>query len=393
MTRIALAAAVLACLLAACDSLLDPVETVSLCKKTSGVISRNCAVCQEPPYSARCPQCQGDAGERDAQCESPSTLAGKRHDGGTDAAISGSDGSAARDGGGKSPLDAAVDASTDDDAGSSGCPKLCDAKKPVCDGRSHQCVECVKHAQCPASAPRCDPTAHTCGPCTSDGPCEGRTLPVCDTSDDGESSNGQCVRCLGSNYDCGQAKDGKAYVCDSAQRTCTKLEVHSAVACQPCVSDDECLTGQACVVQTFGSPAETVGSFCFWLKSASTGPSGSGNCDNVRPYVHVEDSLVSVDGAPVTVCMPRASTCIAYNDLGKACALATNGTKGDSTRCGFQHSAVDPSTHINQDGFCTDIDPTGAYSWKCDLPCVNDALDCPGNIGCNSTETPPVCDL
>lgn len=244
-------------LLAACGSALDPVETVDLCAKKTGVLSANCAQCKKPPFSAQCPQCQGDASDSE-DCRRGSKDSGA--DGG--AGTSGADGGggagadagqdAAIDGGNPLHSDATVldaaaaaDANTPvPDAGP--CGKTCEAPLPFChadsgdcveclgDGEcdspevcseAHECVQCNEDAQCPESAPQC--TDHTCGKCEDDDACSFRSEnKAC------EPTSGKCVRCT-ANADC----PADAPLCNTTANTCG-----------PCVDANDAVN--ACMFRT-----------------------------------------------------------------------------------------------------------------------------------------------
>lgn len=412
-----------------CDA-LDPVETESLCAEKSGVISRNCGACQEPPFAPTCPQCQGKAGidprcrnapdasglgQSDAAQDAAGAVDARTLDGAGDATTfsEGGTADAAADSGGDSSLDAGPDASALDAAADSATPcGPCSGTADLCDRDAMTCVECLTSencdgddvcsdtgtceqcnvdADCKAAAPRC--VSHACVACTgSDTSCDDRsTTPVCDTDADSDK-HGQCVACTDTSHTlCGAAPDTTSYVCNSLDRTCTSIKERSAGDCAPCVSDAQCQVGQVCANQEFGDPAERTGWFCYWIRSAS-GAGPNGNCDNVKPAVKSQTGVVSIDGTTVEACVPRTTTCAALNDVGKACG--TSGTSGTANHalCGYTHAEESYTTHEDQDGYCVDTDGSAGTNWKCTVSCV-DAKDCKSVFTCETIPTPDLCSL
>lgn len=291
------------------------------------------------------------------------------------------------------------------------CGKPCVGTQDVCDSDSGKCVECVGNgdcgdevcsaqhnceecnvdADCKASAPRC--VSHACAACSGvDTSCDGRAKALCDTAA-WSSLVGQCVECTGTSYAaCGAAPDTTPYVCNSAARTCTTSKEHSLGDCAPCVSDAQCQDGQLCALQSFGTPAQEVGYFCFWKKDATTVGAPAGNCDTVTPLVKAVAGVVSVDHAVSAACLSRASTCLALNDVAKSCESATAAGTPDHALCGFTHATENYTTHANQDGVCVDTDPTAGTSWKCTVPCV-DVKDCKSVFTCDTAPSPDQCTL
>jgi hypothetical protein len=354
---------------------LDPVETTDLCAAQSGIVSRNCAVCQAPPYAATCPQCQ--AGNVDRRCRNAtdagaSSAPDAARDAAPDAAGASAD-AAMKDAASVLDIDAAVvDAATD--AGAVMDASV-DAMSP--EAGTDATTVC---GVCSGSADLCDTDAMVCVQCLRDEDCDG---------DDICSDAHTCVKCTGTRYDnCGKATDDTPYVCDSEQQTCTKKKQHSAGDCAPCVSDAHCLEGQLCAPQTFGNPPEDVGNFCVWKRSAAPAM----DCDAVAPLVKVTLGVVSVDGVIAEACLPRVSSCAAINDVTKDCESVTVPGTADHALCGFTHSQENYVNHEDQDGHCVDTDPGAGTSWKCTVPCAGDG-DCKSTLTCDTVPTPDLCTL
>jgi hypothetical protein len=134
------------------------------------------------------------------------------------------------------------------------------------------------------------------------------------------------------------------------------------------------------VQQSFGTPAENVGNFCFWRKDAS-GPNN--NCLNVRPFVGVKLAQTSMDKATADICGLRVTTCPGYEAFSQVnCESTQTPGTGDDALCGFPH----PNT---PDGYCRqDL----SSNFRCTLPCGSDD-DCLTGFTCNTSVVPAVCTL
>jgi hypothetical protein len=297
-------------------------------------------------------------------------------------------GASGRDGGGTGGSDGA--AGSAGSAGAAGtqspgpCPQGCSAPAAVCDPGSDQCVQCLAKTDCnpgqvctdqrtcvqcvadddcqEATAARCDPNANACLGCNQDAHCTRfAATPVCN------EASGHCVACT---LDTEAARCGTK-ACALSTGTCTTTDRGTVTACYACQADAECLNGMKCVEQTFGNPAQSVGTFCF-LRADST----DHRCANFhpatsRPY-SLELATTSVDGTADTYCLP-VTTCAAYADvvggLGpKSCAT--------DSECGAPALA---------DGFCLQ---SGPAIGKCSYECLS-ANDCPENgfINCTGAAT------
>jgi hypothetical protein len=311
------------------------------------------------------------------------------------------------------PADGATtDAAEPDACGASctrGCEPACTASAPVCNGGTcgactddrpcaafaatphcidGACVACATHADCtdPANA-ACDPATHACVPCVpaTSGPDEAcahfPSAPVC--------SAGACVECTADKDElCG------TNVCDAQNSACdpTRAKRSKSVcncppgqttcdAPAPCVSDDECQDGQACVDDKAGAG----GYVCMTVKTA----------DNfcARPFVKAE-TVTTVDGTSLSVCTyATAATCQAQADWRqRRCGTPRSDNaeldqpnSGDNAKCGAE--GVD-------DGLCVLDSARGVY--RCTVPCKNSVDDCPSDssrCAFDATAARTVCSL
>jgi hypothetical protein len=167
-------------------------------------------------------------------------------------------------------------------------------------------------------------------------------------------------------------------VCDSAERTCATTATERASGlCEPCVSDAQCMLGQLCVKQNFGSVP--IGYFCLWQRGAGVGGAPA-LCSSASPFA-VAGGAVSIDGTGADICKLAATTCLGYahfRNLSIACEPTPDAP--DDSACGAD--GVD-------DAHCRAYEDTGSDTvYACTLPCLSD-VDCPTT--CNTVVMPHVC--
>lgn len=232
----------------------------------------------------------------------------------------------------------------------------------VCNINNGRCVQCVTNDDCDSpTASQC--VGNVCVECTRNGQtsvgCDGAQPggTVCDTN----SNPNQCVQCTGTDF---TACNG--FVCNSTLRTCSTFAPASAEGCEPCVSDAQCLAGNKCYQQRFANT--NIGLFCLPLAVA-------GDC-GTRPFVGLNDTLISIDRDETAACELRQTTCPALTDMNNLVECDVQGV-AQSSRCGFQ--GVD-------DGVCVQF----ATDFLCTVPCGT-TNDCPGS-NC-STSAPFLCAL
>jgi hypothetical protein len=345
----------------------------------------------------------------------------RQGDGDGDGDVDSGQGDGDAGGDGDQPFDAAVDLDGGSDSSLSSCDPACSGDKPLCEPSFPVCVQCTAadtsecaklsgkphcleggdtcvacndndHCQDPGSS-LCNPD-HACVPCAGPTDCKHLTAaPVCD------ESAGRCVPCLpgaGNRARCA----GK--VCDmvsAAEPICADTETpNSADVCEPCVSDEQCKTGRACVPMRWdadgvGGKETLVGWFCQWKKNAG-GETPSVCNSSSRPYFD-EASVVSADKPenPVTICTLAAATCPAHKEYRSPCGRVGTGAKSylveDRTLAadGTPISPPLPADEIHPDdsvcglgGRCaTKNQADGAY--LCSVPCNTSSSDCPKGIG------------
>lgn len=252
------------------------------------------------------------------------------------------------------------------------CDGRCSGKTPICDSSSNRCVECTSttpnactesgklcgrqktcvecesslHCSTVPGKPVCDdspssPRANTCVQCRTNDDCTTPEASVCDTSVDpltnlprnvcvGCTSTRDCVhiagkqvclsatatepsRCVECTKDDAHAcSNGAAStLCHGLEHVCTNRLKSSAGLCQPCISDAECVAGQACVPETFGLE-QTKLYACLWKKGDPT-PNAPISCSDAtnQPYIITRPDVTTIDGAAATVCGLAVSTCAA----------------------------------------------------------------------------------
>lgn len=269
----------------------------------------------------------------------------------------------------------------------------CRAPKAVCDTATNTCVECTVSTDCKdASKPFCDTTANQCVACLKQTDCTSPTASACnagactactkdaecsDIAGKGVCNAGTCAQCTAKNSSACGSSMGTPLVCDSLAHKCTTNKQASAGLCQPCVSDAQCSAGKMCVQEQFGSPAQSVGYFCFW-KQGDVADGAPADCPTQgRPYVKAVTNAVSIDGAKSDICSLRSSTCVAKNEFSsKDCK---NAAAPDDSLCGFA-----PTKDSKCSAFGT--------GFRCTMTCGSDD-DCPSSFTCNTGATPQVCNL
>lgn len=218
----------------------------------------------------------------------------------------------------------------------------CIAAGKVC-GTRKTCVECESTQHCAAvDKPICDdspssPKANTCVQCLTNDHCTAPGASLCDTSVDpvtnlprnvcvGCASSGDCSHipgkavclpasgtepstCVQCTRDDAKACTGGTTLCHGLTHECTDKEKESAGLCNSCVSDAQCLPGQACVPETFGLEQTTLYA-CLW-KKGDPSPSAPVNCSDStnQPYIITRPDVTTIDGAKATVCGLAVSTC------------------------------------------------------------------------------------
>jgi hypothetical protein len=132
-----------------------------------------------------------------------------------------------------------------------------------------------------------------------------------------------------------------------------------------------------CVQEQFGSPAQSVGYFCFWKKGDTANGAPTTCLPGADPYSATIAKATSIDGSKSDICSLGVSTCIANNQFKKKdCA---NTTLPDDSLCGFAPT---------KDSKCVQAD-IGVF--LCTMTCGSDH-DCPGTT-CDTGSSPRVCNL
>lgn len=270
----------------------------------------------------------------------------------------------------------------------------CNGSKKVCDSAATTCVECLKSKDCTGANKVCDTPAKACVACLDStdcsdpkaAKCDAKSCTKCTSNDDCvhlaektvcDTKAGECVQCTGTDYAaCGQSM-GTQLVCDTLKRTCSSNKEKSTGLCQSCVSDAQCSAGKLCVKESFGTPSQDVGYFCFWKKGDTANGAPSTCLPGADPYAKTLINQSSIDGTTADVCGLRSSTCVARNQNStKDCA--TSGV-ADDQKCGFAPG---------KDSKCSQPD-VGVF--RCTMICISDD-DCPGTA-CDLGSSPSVCAL
>lgn len=249
------------------------------------------------------------------------------------------------------------------------CEGRCSGSTPICDSSTNTCVECTStdDAHCIATGKVCG-SRKTCVECESAQQCTAVGKPVCDDSPSSPKAN-TCVQCLTNDHctapeaslcdtsvdpltnlprnvcvGCSSSRDcshiaGKAVclpasatepskcvqctkddtkactngttttLCHGLTHECTDQLKESAGLCNECVSDAQCLPGQACVPETFGVEQTSLYA-CLW-KKGDPSPSAPANCSDPtnQPYIITRPDVTTIDGTKATVCGLAVSTC------------------------------------------------------------------------------------
>jgi hypothetical protein len=183
-------------------------------------------------------------------------------------------------------------------------------------------------------------------------------------------------------------------VCDAGKKACDlDRKVRSKTLCNgcvdsgdlgcqahdDCVSDDECLEGQACVDVPAGGGLRV----CLQVKDPQSA------CK--RPYTAITAAPVSsADGQNVTICtFSTDTTCRAHADYRQKRCGTPKGDNADEDEMG---SGDDAKCGVDgrDDGYCVLLQALNQY--LCTVPCSNNVLDCPDTAPkCDSTPTPDLC--
>ena len=155
-------------------------------------------------------------------------------------------------------------------------------------------------------------------------------------------NNGTCVECTATkDLACTTGicviepitEEQTAFTCDAS------ITPQTAGSCVPCVATKQCTDGRVCVSMTEGETE--LGNFCLLLQSQAT----DGACSTARPYIQAEELTPVEDGAPVSVCTLRLTTCQGLDDF-SAKDCMTLDEAGDAL-CGAEGVS---------DGYCVKFD-------------------------------------
>ncbi len=194
------------------------------------------------------------------------------------------------------------------------CSPACSGDTPVCDEDAKVCVGCLKDGDCGDDAPLCDTDSNECVGCLETSDCTDASASLCDSSscapcvvdDDCSHIDGKDLCDEGACVDCKSEADCGGNVCDPSVNTCTTFPAGDLTACQECVYDAQCQTGQLCVEQSFDS--KVIGNFCTWRKDGRT-QTALGCFPAGKPFVNTA-SVTSTDGVEADVCQLRTTSCI-----------------------------------------------------------------------------------
>lgn len=255
---------------------ISPVTTEDLCKKNPP--HQDCEQCRQVPRDSHCPQCLTQPPDKKcANATGGAGGAGGSGGAGRNAMGAGKGGTGVVDGG-PAGVGAAGGAGTGTtvDAGPCGaCPSdrpacvagMCVAcggdgdcqvsGKRHCDASTHECVGCVRKADCGGNKTECDPTKHECVECLVQSDCKSVSRPTCEA--------GTCIACR-NNDDCiGRA--GKP-LCDMATASATLGQ------CVQCITGSDCAnpTPQCSNHQCIGCTSDDA---CTDLSNPECNPTGS----------------------------------------------------------------------------------------------------------------------
>ena len=223
------------------------------------------------------------------------------------------------------------------------------AETPYCALDGNLCVECLEHEHC-TSPERAQCTDNHCIPCTAAEHCTSPDFPVCEAnvcsgcqSDDDctrfgdgngvcDLTSGACVECTEQAADacCVDGPNGcEARVCASETATCTDRMPGSALPCERCIADAECMEGHACVKQQFNSDGRMVeleGHYCLPLATTDA-------CFERAPFSTRVEPVTTVSGTETVICGLRSTTCPAYT--GHEADTCTAEDAMDPEACGY----------------------------------------------------------
>ncbi len=248
-------------------------------------------------------------------------------------------------------LDAGADARPDGEADAGPCGG-CSGDTPVCDETSNRCVGCVQDTQCTdPAAPRCNTESNTCSPCMDDDQCARFSdTPVCETG------TGVCVECTEATQEtsCPPIEVGRPI----GNRMCnlSTFECQGTLGfCQPCVSDEECITTdevgvRRCVPLEFNGASR--GNYCM-LDLASHQTATDDPSANCPPRQFAQRMRTSLGGVEALYCViaEADTTCEAILSFRDACAEDTA-----TDDCGVP--GLD-------DGVCRQMGSTFACTYEC----------------------------
>jgi hypothetical protein len=126
---------------------------------------------------------------------------------------------------------------------------VCDARNPICDTTTNQCVECLTKTDCTqAGTTLCEPNSKECVQCL--------TASDCSANQTCNPQEFECVSVCATNADC--ANSSETPVCNPSTKTCVGCVNNSDCTlpassicsaegeCVQCVSDDQCTPPETC---------------------------------------------------------------------------------------------------------------------------------------------------
>jgi hypothetical protein len=265
----------------------------------------------------------------------------------------------------------------------------CVNSKVACDTATNRCVECTTNADCADPTKSvCDTQTHTCKPCS-----DSSSSDCTHIKDKNVCAANVCVQCTRDKRTACKTADNAPAVCDSITKTCSPAGLTSTDVCGECVSDDQCKTGQRCVLTRYENSME-VGWFCQWERKSF---GALATCDpQARPFAGTTQ-MPSRD-APTEMfemCTTR-STCPAYNKFANACGRYTNGALTMIVQ-----SSTDPNLPVSEHNQPNRIAPdsaecgmggtcvaqnAGLGAYRCTYACLNTIthVDCKSGVTCGS---------